>query len=121
MHELGIALEIIDLAAQRAEGAEVRRIVVEVGALTMVLPDALAFAWEVATEGSAVAGAKLEIVTVAGRGKCRHCGTEQELSAPFGRCVCGTMDLELVAGEELRIRELEVNHVRDLRVLGDRR
>ena len=53
--------------------------------------------------------------------KCRHCGTEQELSAPFGRCVCGTMDLELVAGEELRIRELEVNHVRDLRVLGDRR
>ncbi|HEY5937920.1 MAG TPA: hydrogenase maturation nickel metallochaperone HypA [Kofleriaceae bacterium] len=121
MHELGIALEIVDLAAQRAGGAEILRIVVEVGALTMVLPDALAFAWEVATEDSPVAGAKLEIVTIAGRGKCRLCGTEQELSAPFGRCVCGTMDLELVAGEELRIRELEVNHVRDLRVLGDRR
>lgn len=117
MHELGIALEIVDLATERARGAQVTRVVIEVGALTAVLPDALAFAWDCATEDSALSGAKLEIVTMPGRGKCRACSAEQELQVPFGRCGCGTTDLELVAGEELRIRELEVSDVRHMRML----
>lgn len=116
MHELGIALEIVDLATERAQGALVTRVVIEVGALTAVLPDALAFAWDCAIEDTALAHAKLEIVTMPGRGRCRVCQAEQELAVPFGRCGCGTNDLELVAGEELRIRELEVSDVRDLRM-----
>jgi hydrogenase nickel incorporation protein HypA/HybF len=117
MHELGIAMEIVDLATERANGAEVKRVVIEVGALTAVLPDALAFAWDCVIEDTALAHAKLEIVTMPGRGRCRASQAEQELTSPFGRCVCGTTDLELVAGEELRIRELEVRDVRDMRML----
>lgn len=109
MHELGIAMEIADLASERAGEAHVRRVVVEVGRLTAVLPDALAFAWDAAIEGSRLEGCALEIVQIAGRGKCRACGAEQELTMPFGRCTCGTTDLELIAGEDLRIRELEVS------------
>lgn len=110
MHELGIAMEIAEIAAERAgEAAKINRVVVEVGRLTAVLPDALAFAWDAAIEDSPLAGCVLEIVVVAGRGRCRTCGTEQELSMPFGRCTCGTTDLELIAGEDLRIRELEVS------------
>jgi hydrogenase nickel incorporation protein HypA/HybF len=116
MHELGIAMEIVDLATERAAGAHVTRVVIEVGALTAVLPDALAFAWECAREDTALAEARLEIVVMPGRGKCRACGSELELAVPFGRCGCGTTDLDLVAGEELRIRELEVADVRDLRM-----
>lgn len=116
MHELGIALEIVDVATERAAGAAVTRVVVEVGALTAVSPEALAFAWDCATANTALAHATLEIVTVPGRGRCRACGTEQPLDVPFGRCPCGTTDLELVAGEELGIRELEVTDVRDLRM-----
>jgi hydrogenase nickel incorporation protein HypA/HybF len=108
MHELGIAMEIAELATERAGNAQLRRIVVEVGRLTAVLPDALAFAWDAAVCGSDLEGCALEIVVIAGRGKCRACGDEQELTMPFGRCNCGTTDLELVAGEELSIRELEV-------------
>jgi hydrogenase nickel incorporation protein HypA/HybF len=119
MHELGIAMDIVDIATERAAGERVHRVVIEVGALTAILPDALAFAWDVATEGSAIAGAALEIVTIAGRGKCRACAREIVLDTVFGRCECGTTDLELVAGEELRIRELEVSHVRDVRMLHE--
>ena len=108
MHELGIAMEIAELAAERAGGARLRRIVVEVGRLTAVLPDALAFAWEALAEGSELAGCALEIVLVPGRGRCRACGAEQALDAPFGRCPCGAVDLELIAGEELLLRRLEL-------------
>ncbi|HEY4181554.1 MAG TPA: hydrogenase maturation nickel metallochaperone HypA [Kofleriaceae bacterium] len=109
MHELGIAMEIAELAAARAGDQQVHRIVIEVGAFTAVLPDALAFAWEAATEDSALAGSTLEIVTVAGRGACRRCGAEQAMPAIFTRCACGGTDLAVLAGEELRIRELEVS------------
>jgi hydrogenase nickel incorporation protein HypA/HybF len=107
MHELGIAMEIADLAAQRAGDGRVRRVIVDVGQLTAVLPDALAFAWDAAIEGSMLEGAVLEIVVVPGRGKCKACGSEHALTMPFGRCTCGT-ELDLIAGEDLRVRALEV-------------
>lgn len=109
MHELGIAMEIAELATERAGDAQIKRVVVEVGKLTAVLPDALAFAWDAAIEGSRLEGCPLEIVVVMGRGRCRVCASEIEMSMPFGRCECGNTDLELMAGEDLRIRELEVS------------
>jgi hydrogenase nickel incorporation protein HypA/HybF len=112
MHELGIAMEIAEVATERAGKLDgnprIAKIVVEVGKLTAVLPDALAFAWDAAIEGSTLEGCALEIVTIDGRGKCTRCGTEQAMTMVFGRCACGTTDLELIAGEELTIRHLEV-------------
>ena len=86
MHELGIALEIAELAVERAGDACPVRVVVEIGRLTAVLPDALAFAWRRPSPGSTLEGCALEIVEVAGRGRCRACRAEQELALPFGRC-----------------------------------
>lgn len=108
MHELGIAMEIAELACERAGGAKITRVVIEVGQLTAVLPDALSFAWDAATEDSVLEGCALEIIQMPGRGRCRACATEQEMTMPFGRCSCGQTDLELIAGEELKIREMEV-------------
>lgn len=108
MHELGIAMEIAEVAVERAGDARICKIVVEVGKLTAVLPDALAFAWDAAIEGSTLEGCALEIVQIDGRGRCTKCGTEQEMTMVFGRCACGTTDMQLIAGEELKIRHLEV-------------
>jgi hydrogenase nickel incorporation protein HypA/HybF len=66
VHELGIAIEIAELAVARAGDALPRRIVVEIGQLTAVLPDALAFAWQAATTDSTLEGCALEIVTCPG-------------------------------------------------------
>jgi hydrogenase nickel incorporation protein HypA/HybF len=108
MHELGITQEIVAVALERAGGARVRRVVVEIGKLSAVLPAAVRFCFELCCEGSALEGAELEIIETPGLARCRECGAEIVLERPFGRCGCGASSLEWLAGEELRIRELEV-------------
>ena len=108
MHELAIAEEIVAIVADRTSGARVRRIVIEVGRLCAVVPDAMRFCFDLATEGTVAEGARLEIVEVPGRGRCRACGLDVVLERPFGRCGCGGTDLEWLAGEELRIRDVEL-------------
>lgn len=108
MHELGITQEIIEIAEAKAEGAKVRKLVIEIGKLSAVLPDAVRFCFEVIREGTALAEAELEILEPPGRARCRQCGNEVILERPFGRCTCGGTDLEWLSGEELRIKEMEV-------------
>jgi hydrogenase nickel incorporation protein HypA/HybF len=108
MHELGIAMRVVELASESSGGSRVRRIVLEVGKLSAVLPDALRFCFDAAAEGTSAEGARLDIVEVPGLARCRACGGQVELSQPFGRCACGGSDLEWLSGEELRIKEMEV-------------
>jgi hydrogenase nickel incorporation protein HypA/HybF len=113
MHELAIAQEILAIAAERTGGVQVSRIVVEIGRLCAVVPDALRFCFDLATEGTVAEGARLEIVETPGLARCRACGADVVLERPFGRCACGGTDLEWLAGEELRIREVEIVHGED--------
>jgi hydrogenase nickel incorporation protein HypA/HybF len=66
VHELGIAIEIAEVACARAGDATPTRIVVAVGRHTAVLPDALRFAWDVAIADTDLAGCALEIEQVDG-------------------------------------------------------
>jgi hydrogenase nickel incorporation protein HypA/HybF len=108
MHELGLTEEIVRIVTERAGERRVRRVVLEVGKLALVLPDALRFCFDLCAEGSAAEGASLEILETPGRGRCRACGGELALEKPFGRCACGSSDLEWLSGDELKIREMEV-------------
>lgn len=108
MHELGIAEEVVALVAARTGGARVARVVLEIGRLCAVVPEAMHFCFDLATEGTVAEGARLEIVDIPGRGRCRACGAEVALDRAFGRCLCGNSDLEWLAGEELRIKEVEL-------------
>ena len=108
MHELGITQEIVALAESRADGRRVRRVVVEIGRLSAVLPDAVRFCFELCAEGTTLGGAELRIIETPGRARCRACEEVVELDRPFGRCTCGNTDLEWLSGEELRVTEIEV-------------
>jgi hydrogenase nickel incorporation protein HypA/HybF len=111
MHELGITQEIVDIVSDRVGGdARVKRIVLEIGKLTAVLPDAIRFCFDTVAEGSPLEGAELVIIETPGKARCRQCGRELVLEQPFGQCdECGNnYDLEWLAGDELRIRELEI-------------
>lgn len=108
MHELGITQEIVARAAERAEGRRVTCVVVEIGRLTAVLPDAVRFCFDLCAEGTPVEGAVLRVVETPGKARCRACAEVLELDRPFGRCGCGNTDLEWIGGEELRITEIEV-------------
>jgi hydrogenase nickel incorporation protein HypA/HybF len=108
VHELGIALELVDIVSERAAGARVKRVVVEVGVLTAVLPDALDHAFGLVCEGTPLAGAELDIVAEPARGRCRACALESKHRSLVVRCACGAWDFEWLSGSELRVRELEV-------------
>ena len=109
MHELGLAAEVVRIATEGCGGARVTRLVLEVGKLSAVLPDALRFCFDLAARDTLVEGAALDIVEVPGRARCRACGGGVELLRPFGQCSCGCSDLEWLSGDELRIKSLEVD------------
>jgi hydrogenase nickel incorporation protein HypA/HybF len=108
VHELAIAEAILATVADRTGGARVGRIVLEIGRLCPIAPDAVRFCFDLAAGGTLAEGARLEIVEVPGRARCRGCGGEMLLERPFGQCTCGGTDLDWLAGEELRIMEVEL-------------
>lgn len=108
MHEMGIICEVLDQVARRAGEAKVRRIVLEVGRLTAVDLDALRFAFELACPETPLAGAELDIIDIVGQARCNSCSATIEVDWPVGMCSCGGIDLEWLAGDELRIRGMEV-------------
>jgi hydrogenase nickel incorporation protein HypA/HybF len=107
MHELGITHNIVAIAIESASGAKVRRIVLEIGKLTAIMPDAIQFCFDVCAQDTPLAGATLEIIERPGIGQCRDCGQTLELDQPFGVCRCGSTHLDIIQGEELTIKELE--------------
>jgi hydrogenase nickel incorporation protein HypA/HybF len=109
VHELGIVQQVVELAAERTHGARVKRLVLEIGRLSMVMPDALRFCFDLATAETTLESAELQIVEVDGSARCRACGGVVTLARPIGRCACGCSDLEWLSGTEVRIIELEVS------------
>jgi hydrogenase nickel incorporation protein HypA/HybF len=108
MHELGITQNIVAIVSERAGEQKVRRVKVEIGKLSAVMPDAIRFCFDVCSKGTGLEGAILEIDEIAGKGKCKLCGEEMQLSLLAGVCECGGRDIVCIAGQELNIKEMEV-------------
>jgi len=108
VHELGLTQEILEIVTQRAQDRKVTRVVLEIGKLSCVLPDAIRFCFDLCAEGTIAEGAQLEIVQPPGRGRCRQCGAEFNLHSVLAHCVCGSSDVEWLCGEELRIKAMEI-------------
>lgn len=108
MHELALMTSLVETVSERVAGARVISVKLEVGRFTCVVPDALSFCFEICAEGTALEGATLEIDQVPGRARCNDCGAEIAQTGWLALCDCGSANLELLAGQELRIREVEV-------------
>jgi hydrogenase nickel incorporation protein HypA/HybF len=108
MHELAITRSVVLACSERAAGAGVRRVTLEIGRLTCVAPDALRFCYDLCTKGTSLAGSTLEIIEIPGRARCRACGEEVAADDLLTPCACGSHDLRYLAGEDLRIKEMEL-------------
>lgn len=109
MHELSITRNVIAIVAERAAGHRVKRVRLQIGRLSAVMPEAVRFCFDLCAADTPVAGATLEIDEVPGRGRCRDCGHEVGLIAPVGRCpACNGMGLQLISGQEMLIKEFEL-------------
>jgi hydrogenase nickel incorporation protein HypA/HybF len=108
MHELAIAESVVSTVLERTEGRRVTLVRLRVGRLAGVVPDALTFCFDVATTGTALEGAALELVEELGRAHCRTCAGDFELTDAFLLCPCGSADVEVLSGRELSVTSVEV-------------
>jgi hydrogenase nickel incorporation protein HypA/HybF len=108
MHELALLQSVVDAVREHVGDARVVTVRLEVGRLSAVLPDALRFCFDVCAHGTTLEGAQLDIVEIEGRAACSDCGREIELPSVLAPCPCGSFRLRVVAGQELRVKEVEV-------------
>jgi hydrogenase nickel incorporation protein HypA/HybF len=111
MHELSIAQAIVQIAEAHAGRRRVAAVHVRVGHLRQVVPAALAFAFELTAAGTVAEGAELELEHVPAAVRCRNCGEERTLAGfPLACPACGSAAVDIVAGEELVVDSLELEH-----------
>ena len=108
MHELGITRNIVAIVAEAAKGRRVTRVTLEVGKLSGVMADAIAFCFEVVAQGTPLEGASLEILEVEGRARCEACGLEFEAETLFTLCPCGSHRSKRIYGEQLIVKSMEM-------------
>ncbi len=119
MHELGITQNIVGIVVEHAGGRPVKRVVLEIGTLAGVMADAIEFCFDVVAKGTALQGAKLEIHRIEARAKCRSCGSEFMQQTLFSACACGSRDVERLSGEELKIKEYELDQAHAMEAGSD--
>jgi hydrogenase nickel incorporation protein HypA/HybF len=102
-------VEIAVEAAKEKGARKVMRVFLDVGALSCVEPDALEFCFAAVSAGTLVEGAALEIARIPGAAWCADCEKLVPLAERFGLCPeCGGASVRMTAGDELRVREMEV-------------
>jgi hydrogenase nickel incorporation protein HypA/HybF len=115
LHELAIADSVVQVASRHANGRRVTKVYLKVGHLRQVVPSALAFSFELVAQGTPVEGAELEMEEIPATGRCRKCKAESRLqSFPLQCAACESLDLELIAGEELYVASLEMEETQEL-------
>ena len=112
MHELSIADSIIKTVLHEIEVKQlpaVKRIVVRIGALSGVVPDALEFGFEALVIDTPLERSRLVIEFLPVRGKCRECGKDFEVENFLFACPhCASGAVDVTQGEELDIAYLDV-------------
>jgi len=108
VHELGIlrsVVQAVERAAREAGASAVEAVGLRVGTLSGAVPEALLGAWPVAVDGTAVAGARLELEPVQAAIWCPACVAERPVDETYALVcpTCGTPSGALVRGRELAV------------------
>ena len=112
MHEISLCegvLQVMLESAQREGYTRVKTVWLEIGELSGVETEAMLFSFDVVTKGSLADNAQLEIIDVPGEAWCMKCEKTVEVKQRFAECPqCGSYQLQVTGGDEMRIKELEV-------------
>ena len=114
MHEMGVAMQIIEIATasipQHMAQSRVERVNLKVGKLSAIVADSLRFCFEVAAKDTALEGAELAIDEIPVMAKCNACGVEWTVEAAVFLCnQCQSGQIEILSGRELDIESIEIS------------
>ncbi len=118
MHELSIAMSIIEGASQEAisqGGARIHAVHLKLGPLSGVVKDALMFSYGLACEGTLLEGSQLVIEEVPVVVYCPNCDREKTLNSIQRFCCpsCGTLTPDVVSGKQLELVAIEITDRED--------
>jgi hydrogenase nickel incorporation protein HypA/HybF len=121
MHELSLSSAIVETALRHAEGLPVKSVQMRIGRLRQVVPESLAFYFEIVSRDTGCDGAKLELELIDALLRCGQCAEEWDpaprpaeseedlLLPPMFRCpACGAGGAEVARGEEFEIESIVV-------------
>lgn len=108
MHELAITQSVVEMITDRIPDRRVTLVRLEIGKLAGIVPDSVAFCFDLVAQGTNVEDAALDITQPPGRFRCRTCGVQFEHDELIALCRCGSADLAVLSGQELRITSVEV-------------
>lgn len=112
MHELSIALGIVNIAeneTKKANATSVEVIELEIGVLAGVELDSLDFVWPTAVYNTVLEKAEKKINVIEGKAKCMDCDTVFKIEQLYDTCPnCQSYLKGIIQGKELRVKALEV-------------
>ncbi|MCP4668162.1 MAG: hydrogenase maturation nickel metallochaperone HypA [Deltaproteobacteria bacterium] len=113
MHEMSIAQSLVDIIQQemmKHHAKALKSVRLHVGQLSAVVPDSLSFCFEVITKGTEMEGAELIMDVIPLEGLCKECKETFHIKDYAFLCPhCGSKEIETIAGQDLSIREMEVD------------
>lgn len=112
MHEMSLCegvLQVLEQQAAEQKFSRVKTVWLEIGDLAGVEKDAMRFSFDIVMKDSLAEGARLEIIETAGQAWCLQCTKLVKIKQRFDACVsCGSYQLQVISGDELKVKELEV-------------
>jgi hydrogenase nickel incorporation protein HypA/HybF len=113
MHELAITQSMLDIVLGEAGKSgmdRVNRINLVVGELSGYVTDSIQFYFDFLAKDSIAEGAELCFILIEARARCRRCETDFKLPEFDWNCPqCGSGDIEITAGRELRVESIEAD------------
>lgn len=113
MHEMSICESIVSVIEQQAVAQSFKKVSMvrlEIGPLAGVELEALRFSFDVVTRGGIAENARLEVIELALNSWCMVCAKPVPVKERFDACPeCGSYQVQITGGDELRIKEMEVD------------
>jgi hydrogenase nickel incorporation protein HypA/HybF len=106
---MSITQSVVEICQENAGGRQVLAVTMEIGELSGIVPEAVEFCFAACSAETLLEGARLEIIRIPGVGQCLDCDMEFPRRSLFDPCPgCNGYRISQTSGEELRVRDLEV-------------
>jgi hydrogenase nickel incorporation protein HypA/HybF len=113
MHEMTITQSIMDIVldtAKEKDAKKVTSVTLVVGSLSQVVPDCVAFYFEIMTKDTIAEGAEFIVKEVPATAECAKCGTVFEAEDMSLQCTkCGELFGKLISGRELSVESIDID------------
>ncbi|HEY4460926.1 MAG TPA: hydrogenase maturation nickel metallochaperone HypA [Pseudonocardiaceae bacterium] len=108
MHELSITQSVVDAVQERLPDTRIAEVRLEIGKLSGIVADSVRFCFDLVVAGTPLEGARLDIDEPGGRARCTECDAEFDVDDLILLCPCGSANVAVLTGQQLRIRSVEV-------------